>query len=232
MVSHLSTETEVEENLNGEFSGDQWEVETFEGETVLVKISTISVRPRVSHSGLPESDYVWGRNFRDNATVTERMRSILFNEWMTEVRFKVINGEPEDLRPQGLNLWYASFLSSSAIALDEREIVTRAVAITDEHEMYSNKLETRIVYDGSPADYTENLEKVMDNIQYMQNNMRKIAKNYLMNIYSPSNEEWDDKERAQDLVSYLYGDEVDLSYVESGVKQLWENPPDKGPDRD
>lgn len=225
MVSQLSTKAEVEEELNSKFSGKRWEVETFEGKEVLIEVSTIRVRPRVNLGGLPEPDHIWTNNFRSEPSQTERARSILFNEWMTEVRFNIIDGKAEDLRPAGLNLRYASFVSSSAIALDEKKIVTRAVGISNEHEMHSNKLETRILYDGSQAEYTENVEKVVDNIRYIQDNMEDIGRNYLMNLYSPSDESWESEQMARDLVSYLFGEDVDFEYIELGVRELWNSSP-------
>ncbi|WP_144060713.1 hypothetical protein [Salinarchaeum sp. Harcht-Bsk1] len=232
MSSHVDTQAEVEDELNEQFAGKEWELETYSGQSVTLTIYSIKVRAPVDlgdRGSLEEPEMFDGLNWRDEPTLSERAKASLKNRWMTIVKFDV-SEDPECLRPPGLNLGFASSISSSAVALEERNIVTRMVRITDEPAMHSNKLATKIIYDGSKAEYKESIDKVVDNVEYMQENMKQVAGNFLVNLYNPTKEEWGDEEMARDLSRYLLEEDVNIGVVELVVKDLWENPPAENED--
>lgn len=222
--SHLSTQTEVEEKLNEQYAGRQWEVETYRGDAVTVVVYSIHARPRVNFSGFPEPEMFHADGFRDDPTRGERIKASILDEWMTTVRFDVVDHDPECLRPAGLDLCFSSFLSSSVLALEKPEMGTRMVWITDEPEMYSDKLETKIRYNGSIASYKEALDKAIENLAHIQQNMDRFAFHYLINLYSQTDNEWRSEERARKVSAYLLGQdgEIDLDHVEPFVEKVLE----------
>ena len=220
IASNLHTSSELEKELNDRFDGLSRSIETYQGKNITVKVSSISVQPRASIKGMKEPDLFWASNFPDPKP-PDKIRAILFNDWITIVRFGIENGVIEDLRPSGVNFGFASTISSHSVAGNPDDQMPRMVIVPNSAEMYSEKLATKIVFDGHIGEFKEELLKCLDNLEYIQKNMENICFNLLMNLYRPSDEKWSDRTRAENLSDFLFDEGANLAIVEGVVRAFW-----------
>jgi len=217
IVLGRETDAKIEKELNEHLSGWEREFTNYNGETIEVELESITVRPmygpKGDRSGIQQVEsktmFTNLEAERDDPNLKEQISASIKGEWITIVRLNILNGDSEDIRPEGLNLrWVTThiFLRTGG----------HPFRISKTNPVESDKIEMKIPYHGSIGEYRQQVSDTLDLLEYLQDNMEEYAVRFLIELYhsglgsEDSDSVWPDEEMARKVGEYLAGGPVDL----------------------
>ncbi|MFC7130545.1 hypothetical protein [Haloferax chudinovii] len=231
------TGREVEQELNTQFAGEEWEITNYDGKEVTLRVESVTVRPKYrpqSYDGGIEQlefDNIFSslETERSKATPRERFEAILKDRWITVLQLTIDGGSIEDVRPPGLSLGYVT--STKSIRFDGQVPIDGPVSsipqmrVAQTHELQSDKLEMKIRFDGSAGEYRRKVADGVDLLQNVQDEVDQYVLRYLLELHHAGKVEdydhtWPDEDKARKLGSFLAGYPVALDSLAEFMEQI------------
>lgn len=234
VIVDRKTGFEIENDLNSRFRGNNWELTNFKGEPVELTVESIVVRPKYFpeevSNGISKAEMDIGfteyEKERAKPNAAERINAVFKNQWMTVVRLNIRGGDAGDIRPEGLNFGFATMRSPIVSDNDDIQIYHRQVRVAETHDLQSDKLEMKILFDGSVGEYTQHISNAIDVVKHIQENMDWHALVYLFEFHhsgkreQDSSSEWVPSERALKVGEYLVGRPIEPDQLKTFVQNM------------
>lgn len=187
-LKSLTWQSNLESELNAQYSDYSTTITTHKGKEVVINIESITISPLPEtirklpflgyrQSMLPEEYF--------NVTRSDKRKSMQNNEWIVTIQYAVEDGDAEELLPSFINPNYSShmfdWIQADKLHLDETD-VWRDFDLEDPHQYEDTVIKTRGIFHSSVGEFGTEIQRDMNKLQNIQYNMLDVAMTTALNI--------------------------------------------------